>query len=146
VSDDLFEVPQIECTILSSLCLRRCASRMLAGLVQNGPSLMTASWNSLLKWFNLLRALHAALYRCGASVIRPSPRDRLRLGHTQTYGQRIYYDRGHLSWTVVWNSRVLGLDRHFRLLFVVHVEVEEDAFRIISTRRATPEEWKLYED
>ncbi len=41
---------------------------------------------------------------------------------------------------------VLGLDRHFRLLFVVHLEVEDDAFRIISARRATPEEWKLYEE
>ena len=41
---------------------------------------------------------------------------------------------------------VLGMDRHFRLLFVVHVEIEDEAFRIISARKATPEEWKLYED
>jgi uncharacterized DUF497 family protein len=41
---------------------------------------------------------------------------------------------------------VLGMDRHFRLLFVVHVEIEDEAFRIISARKATSEEWKLYED
>jgi uncharacterized DUF497 family protein len=41
---------------------------------------------------------------------------------------------------------VLGMARHFRLLFVVHVEAEDEAFRIISARKATPEEWKLNED
>jgi uncharacterized DUF497 family protein len=38
------------------------------------------------------------------------------------------------------------MDKRLRLLFVVHVEVEGVAFRIISARRATQQEWKLYED
>ena len=41
---------------------------------------------------------------------------------------------------------VLGMDMRLRLLFVVHVEIEDDSFRIISARRATQEEWRLYED
>ena len=41
---------------------------------------------------------------------------------------------------------VLGIDTRSRLLFVVHIELEGETFRIISARRATQEEWKLYED
>lgn len=41
---------------------------------------------------------------------------------------------------------VLGMDTRFRLLFVVHVEVEGEALRIISARRATRAEWRQYED
>ena len=41
---------------------------------------------------------------------------------------------------------VLGIDLHWRLLFVVHVLVEESRFRIVSARKATRSEWTLYED
>jgi uncharacterized DUF497 family protein len=40
---------------------------------------------------------------------------------------------------------VLGMDLRLRRLFVVHVEIEGEVFRVISARRATKEEWKLYE-
>jgi uncharacterized DUF497 family protein len=39
---------------------------------------------------------------------------------------------------------VIGLDGSGRLLFVVHVEMDGDAIRIISARRATFAEEKLY--
>lgn len=41
---------------------------------------------------------------------------------------------------------VIGYTTGGRLLFVVHLEVDEDAFRIISARRATPAEQRTYED
>jgi hypothetical protein len=41
---------------------------------------------------------------------------------------------------------VLGMDTVGRLLFVVHVDKEEDAFRLISARRATRHERQFYED
>jgi uncharacterized protein len=40
---------------------------------------------------------------------------------------------------------VIGYDTTRRLLFVVHVEVEGEAVRIISARRATNEERRTYE-
>ena len=39
---------------------------------------------------------------------------------------------------------VIGFDRHTRLLFVVHVEIHDDAIRIISARRATRSEEATY--
>ena len=42
----------------------------------------------------------------------------------------------------VWNTD--KADRN--LLFVVHIEIDGEDFRIISARRATTEEWTLYED
>ena len=41
---------------------------------------------------------------------------------------------------------LLGTDRTARVLYVVHIEVEEDRIRLISARGATREERKLYED
>jgi uncharacterized protein len=40
---------------------------------------------------------------------------------------------------------VIGYDATGRLLFVVHVEVEGEALRIVSARRATNEERRSYE-
>ena len=40
----------------------------------------------------------------------------------------------------------IGLSENGRLLFVVHIEKDEDAFRLISARAATPSEWRFYED
>jgi hypothetical protein len=40
---------------------------------------------------------------------------------------------------------VVGYDGVGRLLFVVHVEIEDEAIRIISARRATTEERRNYE-
>ncbi len=40
---------------------------------------------------------------------------------------------------------VIGYDGVGRLLFVVHVEVEDEAIRIISAHRATTEERRIYE-
>jgi uncharacterized DUF497 family protein len=40
---------------------------------------------------------------------------------------------------------VIGGDASGRLLFVVHVEIESEAIRIISARRATNEERRSYE-
>jgi len=37
---------------------------------------------------------------------------------------------------------VIGYDEQSRLLYVVHVEIEDDAIRIISARKATNEERK----
>jgi hypothetical protein len=39
---------------------------------------------------------------------------------------------------------VIGFDDIGRLLFVVHIEVEEDCIRIISARQAGPKEERLY--
>ena len=44
-----------------------------------------------------------------------------------------------------FRSAAVGLDDHWNLLFVVHIESEGDAFRIISARRATPHERREYE-
>lgn len=41
---------------------------------------------------------------------------------------------------------IIGMDEASRLLFVVHVELEQDRIRIISARKATREERRLYED
>jgi uncharacterized DUF497 family protein len=43
-------------------------------------------------------------------------------------------------------TRSLGWIYDFDFFLVVHVEIEGEVFRIISARRATQEEWKLYED
>ncbi|MDF1484522.1 BrnT family toxin [Ramlibacter sp. H39-3-26] len=40
----------------------------------------------------------------------------------------------------------IGFDVHARLLFVVHVEIEDTCIRIISARRAEPREEALYAD
>lgn len=41
---------------------------------------------------------------------------------------------------------LIGMDKTSHLLFVVHIEQEEERIRIISARKATAEERKLYED
>jgi len=41
---------------------------------------------------------------------------------------------------------VIGMDRRWSLLFVVHIHLEDDRIRIISARRATRAERALYED
>jgi uncharacterized DUF497 family protein len=41
---------------------------------------------------------------------------------------------------------IIAMDESWRLLFVVHVEVEEDTVRIISARRAEPIERNIYEN
>jgi uncharacterized DUF497 family protein len=41
---------------------------------------------------------------------------------------------------------VIGMDRRWNLLFVVHIQLEDDRLRIISARRATRAERALYED
>jgi len=40
---------------------------------------------------------------------------------------------------------IVALDEQWNLLFVVHLEAENDRFRIISARRATKPERKKYE-
>lgn len=40
---------------------------------------------------------------------------------------------------------IIGMDTRWNLLFVVHIELEEEAIRIISARRATRREWVYYE-
>jgi len=40
---------------------------------------------------------------------------------------------------------VIGLDRHWNLLYVVFIERENDIIRIISARRATRKEREYYE-
>lgn len=40
----------------------------------------------------------------------------------------------------------IGFDTHARLLFVVHIEIEDAWIRIVSARRAEPREEALYAD
>ena len=40
---------------------------------------------------------------------------------------------------------IIGMDRRWNLLFVVHIELEEDAIRLISARKATRRERDEYE-
>jgi uncharacterized protein len=40
---------------------------------------------------------------------------------------------------------ILGMDTRWNLLFVVHIELEQDAIRIISARKATRRERAYYE-
>jgi uncharacterized DUF497 family protein len=40
---------------------------------------------------------------------------------------------------------IIGLDTRWNLLFVVHIELEEDAIRLISARKATRKERHDYE-
>ena len=40
----------------------------------------------------------------------------------------------------------IGLDLQFKMLFVVHLEIEEFATRIISARQATAAERRVYEE
>jgi hypothetical protein len=40
---------------------------------------------------------------------------------------------------------VIGFDEHERLLYVVHIEVEDEYIRIISARKATSEERQRYD-
>jgi uncharacterized DUF497 family protein len=41
---------------------------------------------------------------------------------------------------------VIGMDKRWNLLFVVHIVLEEDQIRIISARKATRTEKRFYED
>lgn len=41
---------------------------------------------------------------------------------------------------------IIGLDTRWNLLFVVHIEFEDDVIRIISARKATQKEREYYED
>jgi uncharacterized DUF497 family protein len=41
---------------------------------------------------------------------------------------------------------VIGMDKRWNLLFVVHIVLEEDQIRIISARKATRTERQFYED
>ena len=41
---------------------------------------------------------------------------------------------------------IIGMDAHWRLLFVVHIQMEDDRIRIISARKATRQEQQYYED
>ncbi|MBD1214182.1 MAG: BrnT family toxin [Dolichospermum circinale Clear-D4] len=41
---------------------------------------------------------------------------------------------------------IIGLDTRWNLLFVVHIEFEDDVIRIISARKATRKEREYYED
>lgn len=41
-------------------------------------------------------------------------------------------------------ATAIGFDLHARLLFVVHVEIEDDCIRIVSARPAEPREEALY--
>lgn len=41
---------------------------------------------------------------------------------------------------------IIGMDKQWNLLFVVHIAFEDDVIRIISARKATPKERKDYED
>lgn len=40
---------------------------------------------------------------------------------------------------------IIGMDIRWNLLFVVHIELEEEAIRLISARKATPKERTYYE-
>ena len=40
---------------------------------------------------------------------------------------------------------IIGMDIHWTLVFVVHIELEEDAIRLISARKATRKERTYYE-
>jgi uncharacterized DUF497 family protein len=40
---------------------------------------------------------------------------------------------------------IIGMDMRWNLLFVVHIELEDDAIRIISARKATRRERAYYE-
>ncbi len=41
---------------------------------------------------------------------------------------------------------VIGMDERWNLLFVVHIEIEEDRIRIISARKANRAERQFYEN
>ena len=41
---------------------------------------------------------------------------------------------------------IIGMDAWWNLLYVVHLEVEDDRLRIVSARRATLHDRRLYED
>lgn len=41
---------------------------------------------------------------------------------------------------------VIGMDKAWRLLFVVHIQIEDEQIRLISARKATPQEQRYYED
>ena len=40
---------------------------------------------------------------------------------------------------------IIAMDERWRVLFVVHIQIEDDLLRIISARRAGPNERKYYE-
>lgn len=41
---------------------------------------------------------------------------------------------------------IIGMDERWNLLFIVHMEIEEDRIKIISARKATRSERQQYED
>lgn len=41
---------------------------------------------------------------------------------------------------------VIGMDEQWNVLFVVHIQIEDDVIRIISARKATPKQRKDYEN
>lgn len=41
---------------------------------------------------------------------------------------------------------IIGMDKQWNLLFVVHIAFEDDVIRVISARKATRRERKDYED
>ncbi|EIJ34694.1 BrnT family toxin [Thiothrix nivea] len=41
---------------------------------------------------------------------------------------------------------IIGMDKGWNLLFVVHIQIEDDRIRLVSARKATKQEQKYYED
>jgi uncharacterized DUF497 family protein len=41
---------------------------------------------------------------------------------------------------------VIGMDTHWKILYVVHIQIEDDEIRIISARKATKKEQDNYEN
>lgn len=41
---------------------------------------------------------------------------------------------------------IIGMDKAWNLLFVVHIQIEDDRIRLISARKATRKEQEYYED
>ena len=72
--------------------------------------------------------------------------------HGVTFDQAlaVFFDPFHelMDASVPGESReaAIGLDLQFQMLIVVHLEVEDFATRIISARRATTSERRVYEE
>ena len=43
-------------------------------------------------------------------------------------------------------NAIIGMDVRWNLLYVVHLEIEDDRVRVVAARRATPHERRIYED
>jgi uncharacterized protein len=94
----------------------------------------------------VVKTLHGVRFEWDEAKAAANP-----LKHSVTFDEamEVFFDVG-ARWVDASRNRehrlgVIGYGATERLLFVVHIEIADEGFRIISTRKATATERRIYE-